>query len=137
VEAKAIGADAILLIAEILTRDEIISFTRLAQNLGLSVLLELHQEEELDKVILDVDVIGVNNRDLRNFTVDFNHSKVMYPMLPTEITKISESGISDPSIVRDLLEVGYKGFLIGEYFMSQANPGKACVDFIGQIKSDR
>lgn len=134
IEAKAIGADAILLIAEILTKEEIRQFTNTAKNLGLNVLLELHQENELSKIDLNVDVIGINNRDLRTFTVDFNHSKNMYEKLPHEITKISESGISHPFVVHELMNVGYKGFLIGEHFMATSNPGKACVDFIKQIK---
>lgn len=133
VEAKSIGADAILLIAEILTKEEIKDFTITAKNLGLSVLLELHHENELDKINLDVDVIGINNRDLRTFKVDFNHSKYMYSQLPSEITKISESGISDYQIVKELREVGFKGFLIGENFMKTEDPGKACGEFIKQV----
>ena len=133
VEAKSIGADAILLIAEILTKEEIKTFTNTAQNLGLSVLLELHQENELSKIDINVDVIGINNRDLRHFTVDFNHSKKMYGQLPEEITKISESGISNPEVVRELIDVGYKGFLIGENFMKTNDPGKACGEFIYEV----
>jgi len=133
VEAKAIGADAILLIAEILTLSEIKQFRKTAHDLGLSVLLELHQENELTKIDIEVDVIGINNRDLRNFTVDFNHSKRMYEKLPSEVTKISESGISNPEVVRELREVGYKGFLIGEYFMKHDNPGKACGEFVEEV----
>lgn len=134
IEAKAIGADAILLIAEILTNEQIKQFTSTAHDLGLSALLELHHQEELDKINLNVDVIGINNRDLRTFTVDFNHSKSMFEKLPSEITKISESGISHPEIVKELMSVGYKGFLIGEYFMASDNPGKACVEFINAVK---
>lgn len=134
IEAKAVGADAILLIAEILTNEQIKQFTSTAQDLGLSALLELHHEEELDKINLNVDVIGINNRDLRTFTVDFNHSKSMFEKLPSEITKISESGISHPEIVKELMSVGYKGFLIGEHFMASDNPGKACVEFINAVK---
>lgn len=137
IEAKAIGADAILLIAEVLSKDQIKSFTSTAQDLGLSVLLELHHENELSKIDMNVDVIGINNRDLRTFKVDFNHSKKMFERLPDEITKISESGISDPKVVNELIDTGFKGFLIGEYFMKTDDPGKACGDFIGAIKSLR
>ena len=133
IEAKSIGADAILLIAEVLTKDQIKTFTSTAQNLGLEVLLELHHENELDKIDLNVDVIGINNRDLRTFKVDFNHSKEMFERLPSEITKISESGISDPNVVKQLLDVGYKGFLIGESFMKTDDPGKACGEFINEV----
>tara|TARA_B100000497_G_C7692881_1_gene421873 strand:- start:1558 stop:2343 length:786 start_codon:yes stop_codon:yes gene_type:complete len=133
IEAKSIGADAILLIAEVLTKEEIKSFTSTAQNLGLSVLLELHHENELDKIDLNVNVIGINNRDLRTFNVDFNHSKKMYEKLPSEITKISESGISDPNVVKELMDVGFKGFLIGENFMKTDDPGKACGNFIKEV----
>ena len=135
IEAKSIGADAILLIAEILSKEEIKAFTLTAQNLGLGVLLELHHENELGKIDMNVDVIGINNRNLKTFSVDFNHSKTMYPKLPKEITKISESGISDPFVVRELVHVGYNGFLIGEAFMKSDDPGKACSDFIKAIKS--
>jgi len=121
IEAKSIGAD------------EIKSFTSTAQNLGLSVLLELHHENELDKIDLNVNVIGINNRDLRTFNVDFNHSKKMYEKLPSEITKISESGISDPNVVKELMDVGFKGFLIGENFMKTDDPGKACGNFIKEV----
>ncbi|MEE9371653.1 MAG: indole-3-glycerol phosphate synthase TrpC [Saprospiraceae bacterium] len=137
IEAKSIGADAILLIAEVLTSKEIISFTNTAKNLGLSVLLELHHEKELDKIDMNVDVIGINNRDLRTFIVDFNHSKMMFDKLPSEIIKISESGISDPDVVKELRGVGFRGFLIGEYFMKTDDPGRECGRFINALREGR
>jgi len=133
IEAKSIGADAILLITEILTAEEVKSFAALAKSLSLDTLLEIHTKEQLDKYNTDIDIIGVNNRDLTQFTVDPMHSVRLYKDLPNEVTKISESGIHDPETILMLKDTGFDGFLIGERFMKTLDPGKACYDFIQDL----
>lgn len=133
IEAKSIGADAILLIAAILSKDEIVQFTDKAHKLGMEVLLELHAEIELEKVYDEVDIIGVNNRNLETMKIDIATSRAMAKRIPARFIKISESGIEDPNIVMELLQLGYNGFLIGGYFMKHPEPEKACAEFIQQI----
>ena len=133
VEAAALGADAILLICECLTKAEIRSFARVARSLGLEVLLELHDRTQLDKYTPDVQLIGVNNRDLKTFTVDFDRSVAMLPELPTEAVRVAESGLSDPAVVRRLRDAGFEGFLMGEHFMRQPDPGLALRDFYARM----
>ena len=133
VEARSIGADAILLIAEILEAVQVKSLARFAKSLGLEVLLEIHSADQLDKWTPDVDVIGVNNRDLHRFEVRVDTSGALFSQLPTESVRISESGLNDPAVVAELLEVGYEGFLIGEHFMRDAEPPAACRQFIQQV----
>lgn len=133
IEAKSIGADAILLIAAILTKEEIILFTDLAHKFGMEVLLEVHMEQELEKVYEQVDVIGVNNRNLETMQIDIATSILMSKLIPAGYIKISESGIENPEILLELKQFGYNGFLIGSHFMKHADPGKACSDFIQQI----
>lgn len=130
IESKAIGADIILLICEILSKEEILNLTKLALSLNLEVLLELHSEDQLHKCNEFVSVIGVNNRDLKTFKVDFNRSKKLFDKLPVDIPKIAESGLSDPDTCVMLYQHGFKGFLIGEQFMKQEAPGVACREFI-------
>ena len=135
IEAKAIGADVILLIASCLTAKELKNFGNLATDLGLEVLYEVHTQEELDKISdLDGKIIGINNRNLKTFQVDLEHSINLANQIPDSAIKVSESGISDPRIITGLKEYGFKGFLIGENFMKQENPGEACQDFINQIR---
>lgn len=134
VEAKAIGADVVLLIATCLTRDELKNFGNLALDLGLEVLYEVHTKEDLDKIDdLDGKIIGINNRNLNTFKVDLEHSLQLADEIPDSCIKVSESGISDPRIIMGLKEYGFKGFLIGENFMKEENPGEACKNFIDQI----
>jgi len=121
-------------IAEILTKEEVKNLSSLAHSLGLEVLLELHSESQLDKYTSDIKLIGVNNRDLDTFKTDINFSKNLISKLPKEATKISESGIHNASVVNDLKAIGYNGFLIGERFMMNANPGDACKSFIQELK---
>lgn len=135
IEAKSIGADAVLLITEILTAAEVKSFAKLAKSLGLDTLLEVHTEAQLAKYTSDIDIVGVNNRDLTAFTVDPEHSARLYDQLPSEAVKISESGIHHPDTIRMLQRVGFDGFLIGERFMKTMDPGRACQDFIQSILS--
>ena len=133
-EAKAFGADAILLIAAVLTRDEIKNLSQFAQTLNLEVLLEIHDEEELNKAIMpSLNCIGVNNRSLKTFEVDIENSIKLATKIPNEFIKISESGISSVSNVKQLQNYGYQGFLIGENFMKTTNAGLAAKEFIAEI----
>lgn len=135
VESKAIGADVILLIASCLTSKELKNFGNLATDLGLSVLYEVHTQEDLDRINdLNNKIIGINNRNLKTFEVDLEHSIKLSDQIPDTSIKISESGISDPKIITGLKEFGFQGFLIGENFMKEENPGEACQDFINQIR---
>ncbi|GGI22845.1 indole-3-glycerol phosphate synthase TrpC [Pedobacter mendelii] len=133
-EAKAWGADIILLIASILTPQQISDMGKFAQNVGLNVLLEVHNLEELEKSISpNLDAIGVNNRNLADFTVDIQTSFDLVNKIPNEFMKISESAISNPQTIRELKLAGFNGFLIGENFMKTDNPGRAIKDFVGQM----
>ena len=135
-EAKAFGADAILLIAAVLTREEIKNLSEFAQSLALEVLLEVHDEEELNKAIMpSLNMIGVNNRSLKTFEVSLEISKELALKIPNEFIKISESGISSTSSVKELQNIGYQGFLIGETFMKTNDSGKAAKEFISKLKS--
>ena len=133
IEARSIGADAILLIAEILTKEEADQLASFAHDLGLEVLMELHDSTQLEKLSDHVDLIGVNNRDLKSFTTDISFSIDLFSQLPKDKVKISESGIKNINDLRTLQEAGYEGFLIGEQFMVHADPGKACKDLIDSI----
>lgn len=134
IEAKSIGADIILLIAACLTADEIKRFAELAKSLGLSTLLEVHGQEELDYSLNEyIDVVGVNNRNLKDFTVSVETSLQLAETIPSEFLKISESAISNPETVKMLKKAGFDGFLIGENFMKTANPAQAMKDFVGLI----
>jgi indole-3-glycerol phosphate synthase len=129
VEAKAYGADVILLIAACLTPAEVKNLAATAKSLELEVLLELHDDSELEHVCDDVDVIGINNRNLKNFEVDLQHSIRMAEKIGNGFIKIAESGINDVKNIRFLKEHGFQGFLIGEYFMKQEDPGAAFKEF--------
>ncbi|WP_421807796.1 indole-3-glycerol phosphate synthase TrpC [Flagellimonas sp.] len=136
VEAKAFGADVILLIAAILSKEEIKSLSELAKGLGLDVLLEVHNEEELEKSLMpSLDMLGVNNRNLKSFEVDLDISKTLSKKIPDDFVKVSESGISSIKAIRELKEFDYQGFLIGENFMKTDNPGKSAEEFITKIIS--
>jgi indole-3-glycerol phosphate synthase len=136
VEAKSIGADAILLIAAVLKPVEVHSLTNLAHSLGLEVLLEVHDESEL-KSNLDsaADLIGVNNRNLKTFEVNIQASKKLGAMIPALAVKVSESGISSINAIVELREYGYSGFLIGENFMKHISPEIAAKEFIQQLEA--
>ncbi|UKM66433.1 indole-3-glycerol phosphate synthase TrpC [Flavobacteriaceae bacterium GSB9] len=134
-EAKAYGADVILLIAAILTRDEIKQFSKLAKSLQLDVLLEIHNEEELHKSVMpSLDMLGVNNRNLKTFDVSLETSKNLSTLIPDEFVKVSESGISKIEAIKELQPFGYKGFLIGENFMKTDNPGESATVFINKLE---
>lgn len=133
-EAKAWGADIVLLIASILSPQQVVDFGKLAQSLGLSVLLEVHNLEELEQTICPfVNAIGVNNRNLGNFTVNIQTSFDLVNHIPNDFLKISESAIDNPEVIKQLNAVGYQGFLIGENFMKTANPGQAIKEFVAQL----
>lgn len=134
-EAKAYGADVILLIAAVLSRDQIKSLSEFAKSLSLDVLLEVHNQEELQKSIMpSLDMLGVNNRNLKTFEVSTNISKSLCTQIPDDFIKVSESGISSIEAIKDLKQYGYKGFLIGENFMKTENPGTNAIEFIKQLK---
>lgn len=136
IEAKAFGADVVLLIASILSRTEIKQFSELAKQLQLDVLLEVHNEEETNKSIMSsLDMIGVNNRNLKTFEINLDTSKTLSQLIPDEFVKVSESGISSVEAVKELQNYGYKGFLIGENFMKTDNPGASAKQFIDELKN--
>jgi indole-3-glycerol phosphate synthase len=115
IEAKSIGADAILLIAAVVDPQTIQKYTRFAHSLGLEVLLEVHDKEEVRaNVDSGVDLIGVNNRNLKTFEVNIDTSKQLALIIPDTFVKISESGIDNPAAIQELREVGYQGFLLGQ-----------------------
>ncbi len=133
-EAKAWGADIILLIAACLEPIALKRLAKTAKELGLDVLLEVHNEQELLANLIDeVDMIGVNNRNLKDFTLSLDYSYQLAELIPNRFIKISESGISETNTVKELFNVGYKGFLMGENFMKTTNPGKACAEFIEKL----
>lgn len=134
-EAKAWGADVILLIAACLSPEQIKDLSQKAHELGLEVLLEIHDQEELDRSPLAyVDIVGVNNRNLKNFAENnVNASLNLAEKIPANIIKISESCISEPETINLLKSAGYRGFLIGETFMKDASPGTKLGEFIAKI----
>jgi len=134
IESKSIGADVILLIAAALTKKQIITYTDLAQSLGMEVLIEIHSEEELSKVYDKANAIGVNNRDLKTLKIDVEQSKRLAPLLPPGAVKVSESGIENPDTIIELKSYGYEGFLIGTGFMKYPRPEEACREFVNRLK---
>jgi len=135
IEAKSIGADVVLLIAAALTTEEMTKLSKQAHSLGLEVLVEVHSQEELKAVpFSEVDVIGVNNRDLKTFEVDMQLSLKLLPEIPGELVKISESGIENPKDLVQLKQAGFDGFLIGGRFMKESRPQDACKAFIQEAK---
>lgn len=133
-EAKAFGADVILLIAALLTPQQIRDFARIAGTLGLEVLMEVHDEEELLRSLTpEIHMVGVNNRNLKTFQVDIETSKQLAEKIPQEFVRVSESGISAVSSIRELQQYGYKGFLIGENFMKTRVPGQTAAEFIKEL----
>lgn len=134
-QAKILGANAILLIAASLSVAETKQFASIAKELGMDVLLEIHNEKELGHINEYVDVVGVNNRDLTSFTTNVQASFDLADRIPSEFIKISESGISQAQTVKDLRTVGYQGFLMGENFMKTPNPGQALQQFIKEVEA--
>lgn len=135
IEAKSIGADCILLIAAALEPEKLKSLAYFAKSLGLEVLLEVHDGEELEKSLNDgVDLVGVNNRNLKTFDVSIDTSLELVSAIPSSFIKISESGISDPKTLIELKKAGFDGFLIGENFMKSSRPEQAAYNFIKEFK---
>ena len=132
-QAKIMGADCILLIAAILTADEIKYFINVADDLGLDSIIEVHNQAELDKLSGDEKIIGVNNRNLDTFEVDIETSLQLAGQLG-DVLKITESGLGTNSNLKALVNAGYNGFLVGESFMKDIDPGKACKNFVDTIK---
>ena len=133
--AALCGASAVLLIAACLTKERCNELLHKAHELGLEVLLEMHNERELEYAELEPDLCGINNRNLGSFVTDVENSFRLADLLPADAVKVSESGISNPETVSQLRSVGFRGFLIGESFMATADPGCAVNEFIKKIKS--
>lgn len=136
IEAKSLGADAILLIAAVLSVEEVKQLSALAISLGMEVLLEIHSAKEIDRIVPGINLLGINNRDLNSFEVDVNRSFELAALLPSGMTLISESGISEVETVNSLRDAGFRGFLMGETFMKTPSPGKACANFISKLKKN-
>jgi indole-3-glycerol phosphate synthase len=136
VEAKSIGADAILLIAAALPAKRVQELGAFARSLGMEVLLEVHSLEELQESFCkEVTMVGVNNRNLKTFRTDIGLSFELANHIPAGVTKVSESGLSKPQTLVDLQEAGYNGFLIGETFMQHARPEQAAAEFIKELRA--
>lgn len=133
-EAKSIGADIILLIAACLSTTQVQEFTELSHKLGLEVLLEIHTEEELKHINKSIDFVGINNRNLKDFKVDLQHSVNLKNQLPENILSVAESGIYNEDDFKYLKEKGFNGFLMGEYFMKNENPGNKFSEFVSNVK---
>lgn len=133
VEARSIGADAVLLIAEVLEKEEVKHLAEFARSLGLEVLMEVHSASQLEKLCDAVSVVGVNNRNLETFEVDLETSVALAQRIPSEFVRISESGIHSAEQAAYLHRHGFNGFLIGEQFMKTSNPGKACAKFVREL----
>ena len=134
-EARLAGACSILLIAAALTKEESRRFTRFSQELGMDVILELHDESEVEYVAPENNIVGINNRNLGTFITDIQKSYQMIDLLPRDAVLVSESGISNPQTVCELRQAGYRGFLIGENFMKTENPGESLNKFIAILNS--
>jgi len=133
IESKAIGADAILLIAAALDKDQLKKLARMAISLNLQIILEIHNASELAMATPEISIIGVNNRNLKNFNVDVNCSVELAGLIPSDFIKISESGIHSADMLKKLKFAGYQGFLIGEQFMRQSDPVLAFMSFVKQL----
>jgi indole-3-glycerol phosphate synthase len=133
-QARLYKANAVLLIAACLSKDECRQLMTKAHDLGMEVLLEMHSEAETEYAELEPDMCGINNRNLGTFVTDVNNSVNLAARLPEDAVKVSESGISDPETVKMLRGLGYKGFLMGEHFMSTPDPGAALAQFIARLQ---
>ncbi len=134
IEAKAIGADVILLLANVLSPKQINDFAKFAKSLGLQSLLEIRDKEELPACNEYVDAVGVNNRNLKDFKVNISQSFELAPLIPNEFIKVSESGLGDAKTIHELKAAGFRGFLMGETFMKQEQPEEACARFVREVK---
>lgn len=137
IEARSIGADAILLMACVLTMEEIKRFSDLARSLGLEVLLEIHSKHECDKISEFNNIIGVNNRNLSSMNINLQNSNDLLPYIKYAEVKVSESGIRTPNDVIMLKQLGFDGFLIGTQFMKSSRPHLAFKQFMDELKTKR
>ncbi len=133
-QAKNLGADVVLLIAACLSPQQTLEFTELSHELGLEVVLEIHTEEELKHYHSKIDLVGINNRNLKDFKVDLQHSVQLKNQLPENTLSVAESGIYSIDDFNYLKEKGFDGFLMGEYFMKNTNPAHAFEDFMSNIR---
>ncbi|MEI6263588.1 MAG: indole-3-glycerol phosphate synthase TrpC [Sphingobacteriia bacterium] len=134
IEAKAFGAEVILLIAACLSKQEVQTMAKMAKGIGLEVLLEIHNKEELEHICDDVDLVGVNNRNLKNFEVSIANSLELIDQIPRSKPAIAESGINNVDSIVTLQRAGFKGFLIGEHFMKESSPAIAFANFVQALK---
>lgn len=134
IEARSIGADVVLLIAACLTPREVKQLAGTAKELGMEVLLELHSENELEHICDDEILVGINNRDLKTFKVDIDRSLRMAELIPPGKIKVAESGIESVEMIKMFRQHGFKGFLMGEYFMRNTQPGEAFTRFVNKLK---
>lgn len=135
VESKSTGADAILLLACMLKPFEIKKLSVLAMSLGMEILLEVRSKEEFERSICpEISLVGVNNRNLKDFTVDVNTSHELARHIPSEFVTVSESGLTNAETVNELRASGYQGFLMGEHFMKHDDPGAAAKQFMDEMK---
>ena len=135
-ESRAMGADVILLIAACLSPDQVRKLAILARSIGLETLLEIHNKEELSHICDEVDLVGINNRDLKTFVVDINRSIELSTLTPRNKLLIAESGINDIKNIRSLKNHGFSGFLIGEHFMKEPDPSIAFARFVNHLNKD-
>ena len=133
IESKSLGASAILLIAAILTGEEVKEFSKIAYDLELEVLFEIHSIEELDLMAENIRIVGVNNRDLKTFGVDIQNSRKTLKHIPEHMIKVAESGINSAEVISELYRMGFDAFLIGENFMKEKDPAHEARNFINKI----
>jgi indole-3-glycerol phosphate synthase len=134
IEARSIGADAVLLIAELHSKKRIDQLHRLALSLELEVLVEVHDEKNISNIPYDSQMVGINSRNLASFNVDLNHPEHLVDLLPDNVVKVAESGIRSVSDYLNLKRAGFDAFLIGEMFMNTPDPGESCEKFINELK---
>jgi indole-3-glycerol phosphate synthase len=130
VVSKAIGADVVLLIASCLNKSKVKEFASISKQLGMEILLEIHDEKEIEHICSDIDMVSINNRDLKNFEVHIKRSVKLSKQVPADKIKITEAGIDSVETINILKEAGYQGFLMGERFMREPDPGKAFKQFV-------
>ncbi|MBO3269130.1 indole-3-glycerol phosphate synthase TrpC [Hymenobacter defluvii] len=137
IEAKSMGADVVLLIAAVLSADEVARLGKFARSLGLEVLLEVHNAEELTRTLHPdaVSLVGVNNRNLHDFSVSLETSVALAEQIPAEFVKVTESGLTSAADISYLRGVGYRGFLMGEAFMRHSRPEKACAALVQELRA--
>ena len=135
IESRSLGADVILLIVDILSAAELEGFSTLAASFGMEVLFEIHDEGGIKKLPQEARMIGVNSRNLGNFSIDMDILKRTIGRLPGDAVKIAESGIDSAETLISLKNEGFGGFLIGERFMRETDPGMSCNDFIEKLNT--